>query len=113
MRFRLGWKGSALFSLALLTTWGQAAAPPTAVRKGDRLGDVAALAARIDRHISSTLTAQKAIAAPLASDGEYARRVYLDLAGRIPRVSEVRAFLDDTRADKRARLVEKLLAGPN
>ena len=113
MRFRLGWKGAALLCLALVTTWGQAAAPPTAARKGDRLGDVAALAARIDRHISSTLTAQKAIAAPLASDGEYARRVYLDLAGRIPRVSEVRAFLDDTRADKRARLVEKLLAGPN
>ena len=113
MRFRLGWKGSALLCLALLATGGQAAAPPTAVHKGDRPGDVAALAARIDRHITATLTAQKAVAAPPASDGEFARRVYLDLGGRIPRVSEVRAFLDDTRPDKRARLVEKLLAGAN
>src|SRR5262249_44042750 len=44
---------------------------------------------------------------------EFLRRVYLDLAGRIPRVSEVRDFLDDKRADKRAKLVEKLLDGPN
>jgi hypothetical protein len=40
------------------------------------------------------------------------RRVYLDLAGRIPTVYEARTFLDDKRPDKRARLVDELLAGP-
>ena len=49
----------------------------------------------------------RAVAAPLADDDEFLRRVYLDLAGRIPRVSEVRAFLDDKRPDKRRRLVEQ------
>jgi len=41
------------------------------------------------------------------------RRAYLDLAGRIPRVSEVRDFVADKRADKRRRLVEKLLGSSN
>lgn len=47
--------------------------------------------------------------APLADDSEYLRRVYLDLAGRIPSVDEVRAFLADQSADKRAQIVAKLL----
>jgi hypothetical protein len=50
--------------------------------------------------------------APRAGDAEFLRRVYLDLAGRIPSVAEARAFLADKRSDKRARLVEQLLAGP-
>ena len=37
-----------------------------------------------------------------ASDEEFIRRVYLDLTGAIPRVAEVREFLADERADKRA-----------
>jgi hypothetical protein len=41
------------------------------------------------------------------------RRVYLDVAGRIPSVAEARGFLGDKRPDKRARLVEQLLAGPS
>src|SRR5205823_8043085 len=56
---------------------------------------------------------KNAVAAPLAGDHEFVRRVYLDLAGRIPRVSEVRAFVADRREDRRGRLVEKLLQGSN
>ena len=44
-----------------------------------------------------------------ANDEEFLRRVYLDLAGRIPMVSEVYAFLDDTLPDRRERLVDSLL----
>ncbi len=51
-------------------------------------------------------------AAPGASDAEFLRRVYLDLAGRIPRVREVRDFLEDPSSDRRARIVEQLLASP-
>ena len=44
-----------------------------------------------------------------ATDSEFLRRVYLDLTGRIPTVSEVYAFLDDPREDRREQLVEDLL----
>jgi hypothetical protein len=74
--------------------------------------DAEALAATIDRHLAVAWEANKVQPAPPASDAEFLRRVYLDLAGRIPAVSEVRAFFADTRPDKRRRLIEQLLEGP-
>lgn len=47
-----------------------------------------------------------------ASDAEYLRRAWLDLAGMIPPASEATAFLADAAPDKRQRLVDRLLAGP-
>ena len=79
-----------------------AAAPP----------DPAALSARIDRHIDAGWKVNGVIPAPTAGDAEFLRRVTLDLAGRVPRVMEVRDYLDDTRPNKRQRKVEELLAGP-
>lgn len=74
--------------------------------------DAIALAAAIDRQVSAGWDANQIQPAPPASDAEFVRRVYLDLAGRIPAVAEVRAFLDDKRPDKRQRLIEQLLEGP-
>jgi hypothetical protein len=71
-----------------------------------------ALAARIDRHLAAGWAKAGVTPAPVADDAEFVRRVYLDLAGRVPSVAEARQFLDDRRPDKRARLVEKLLGGP-
>ncbi len=71
-----------------------------------------ALAARIDAHLVTGWTAAGVQPAPLSSDAEFVRRVYLDVAGRIPSVAEVRAFLADSRPDKRQHLVETLLDGP-
>jgi hypothetical protein len=51
-------------------------------------------------------------AAPLASDTEFLRRIYLDLTGTIPSAAEARAFLTDPSADKRQRLLDRLLASP-
>ncbi|MEX2188244.1 MAG: DUF1549 domain-containing protein [Pirellulales bacterium] len=51
-------------------------------------------------------------AASPASDAEFLRRAYLDLVGTIPTSAEARAFLDDTSADKRQKLIERLLATP-
>ena len=48
-------------------------------------------------------------AAPV-DDRVYARRVYLDVIGLLPSPEELNAFAADKRADKRARLVGKLLA---
>ena len=49
---------------------------------------------------------------PSADDAEFLRRACLDLNGKIPKVSEVRQFLDDTDPDKRAKVVDRLLSGP-
>jgi hypothetical protein len=73
--------------------------------------DAQALAAQIDQHIARHWAELKAEPAPLADDAEFLRRVYLDVAGRIPSVAEARAFLEDRRPDKRAQLIEQLLAG--
>src|SRR5262249_29570708 len=50
--------------------------------------------------------------APLANDATYLRRVWLDVAGTIPPLSEARRYLDDSAVDRRGRVVEQLLDGP-
>jgi hypothetical protein len=50
--------------------------------------------------------------APLASDEEFLRRVYMDVTGRIPSADDVRAFLADSSADKRDKLIDRLLDTP-
>ena len=47
-----------------------------------------------------------------SSDSKYMRRVYLDIAGRLPSTQEVREFLSSTEENKRARLVDHLLELP-
>jgi hypothetical protein len=44
-----------------------------------------------------------------ATDGEWCRRVYLDLIGRVPSRDECEQFVSDKSKDKRARLVEELM----
>jgi hypothetical protein len=45
-----------------------------------------------------------------ADDATFLRRIYLDLAGRVPPPLVAREFLDDKDPGKRAKLVERLLA---
>jgi hypothetical protein len=49
---------------------------------------------------------------PPADDVEFLRRATLDLVGRIPTPDEVRTYCDDDRREKRAALVDRLLADP-
>ncbi len=44
------------------------------------------------------------------SDETFVRRIYLDLAGRIPTASEARVFLESKQADKRTILINDLLS---
>lgn len=44
------------------------------------------------------------------SDGEFVRRIYLDLVGVIPTADQARAFIDDSSSQKRAKLIDQLLA---
>ena len=64
----------------------------------------------IDEGIFSKMERDGVPHAPLASDGEFLRRAYLDLFGRIPTLEEVLAFEADSRAEKRARLIDDLIA---
>jgi hypothetical protein len=72
--------------------------------------DVAALAATIDARVAAAW-GKDVKPAPLADDAEFFRRVHLDLAGRIPSVTEARDFLDDDRPDKRRLWVDRILQG--
>ena len=46
---------------------------------------------------------------PMANDGEWCRRVYLDIIGRIPSVEELTAFLSNRKPNKKLDLVNQLL----
>jgi hypothetical protein len=74
--------------------------------------DALKLAARIDQLVEAGLKDAGVEPAPLADDAEFLRRVYLDVAGRVPAVSEARAFLTSKDPDKRRKLVDKLLQSP-
>lgn len=67
---------------------------------------------RIDTHIAVGAPDYKKRAAPLAGDEEFVRRVHLDLTGTAPTVAELNEFLADSDPGKRAKLIDKLLAGP-
>jgi cell division inhibitor SulA len=69
--------------------------------------DSAPLFARIDQLIAAAAGGPLAVQSP---DAEFCRRVYLDLAGRIPSIEESKAFLADGNADKRTKLIDRLLA---
>jgi hypothetical protein len=78
---------------------------PTA-RAADK--EVEAVAAKIDAYVAAAWSPNTQ-PAPVADDAEFFRRVHLDLAGRIPSVTEVRDFLDDDRPDKRRLWVDRIL----
>jgi len=48
--------------------------------------------------------------APIVDDGEFYRRIALDLTGSVPSAEEAARFIDDSAEDKRERLVDALLA---
>jgi hypothetical protein len=64
----------------------------------------------IDRLIQAKWTKGKVQPAALADDAEFVRRIYLDLIGRIPCKDELQPFLGDKAADKRMKLIDRLIA---
>ena len=63
-----------------------------------------------DRLVADYLRRHSQARPALIDDARFARRVHLDLWGLLPTPEQLRAFLDDQKPDKRARLVRTLLA---
>ena len=83
-----------------------------AEKQSNQLLTAEELADFIDQHIAEKWVKHKVTPAPTASDAEFLRRLHLDLAGRIPKVADTRAFLTNKSDNKRAALINKLLDNP-
>jgi hypothetical protein len=69
------------------------------------------VAAQLDSLLSGVWVEAKIGPAPRTDDATFLRRAWLDLAGEIPPVDAVRAFLNDREPAKRPRLIDTLLSG--
>ena len=70
------------------------------------------LHADIDRLVEAATPGFASLAAPISSDEEFVRRIYLDLAGTIPTTEQTRTFLADSSPEKRTSLIDRLLTSP-
>ncbi|HKE25869.1 MAG TPA: DUF1553 domain-containing protein [Bryobacteraceae bacterium] len=72
--------------------------------------DQAHAAGSIDSYTFQAMQTAGINPAPMTTDWEFVRRVTLDLTGRIPTASAVLSFVNDTTTNKRAKLIDSLLA---
>jgi hypothetical protein len=66
----------------------------------------------IDALIFDRMARDNVMSAPLCTDLEFVRRVYLDLSGRIPSPEETTGFLNDASPNKRDALIDRLIGTP-
>ena len=66
----------------------------------------------IDQLVDDALADGGVTPAPQADDATLIRRLTLDLVGRIPTAGEVGAYVNSADANKRAKLVDRLVASP-
>ena len=67
---------------------------------------------RVDELVHAQLRLLGYLPSGTCTDAEFLRRVYLDVLGLLPTVEESREFLADTSADRRSRLIDRLLDRP-
>jgi hypothetical protein len=102
---------------AAIKKWIDAGLPTVSQRQknvdslvaGDEQHKVPEVAAAIDQHIGQFLKAAGIQPATLTDDEEFLRRIYLDLAGRVPTAEQAIEFLDDSTLDRRTKLIDSLL----
>jgi len=68
-----------------------------------------ASAKKIDGFIAANYAKHKITPMPPADDATFVRRIYLDIAGRIPTYQETTKFLASRESDKRTQLIDHLL----
>jgi hypothetical protein len=95
--------------LSALTSTVASALPVVAARSS---ADAAAQPTTntIDTYLFAAMKDAGVTPADPTTDLEFIRRVTLDLTGRIPTPARVVSFVNDTSADKRAKLIDELLA---
>ncbi len=71
------------------------------------------VAEAIDSHIGRFLDQAGLKPVGLSDDAAFLRRVTLDLSGRVPTAEEAVTFLDNKDPDRRAKLIDALLARPD
>jgi hypothetical protein len=108
---------AAVLGLILAGGVGAADDPPTA--GGAEIGrlalpaqaaEPAVAAAEVDRLLREEVPGASATALQTINDQNFLRRVALDIIGRNPTPDEITEFVLDSAADKRAQVVERLLA---
>jgi hypothetical protein len=107
------WIGLFLAGAVAFVSRGPASAGDAPSKEPTGRLDAPALTRLIDQAIQQQLTMEKATPAPLADDAEFLRRAYLDITGVIPPADKAVAFLDSKHLDKRAQLIDELLASPH
>ena len=131
--FRLVAVGSILFSCSLATAQrGNPKAAkkpkinlPESVRQRSKVdmkvvpvnpstrGAVRRASGELDSYVESKLLDEGQQPNELASDEVFLRRVYLDVAGRIPTLKEATSFLGSSSESHREDLIDKLLGSPD
>ncbi len=66
----------------------------------------------VDKHVWDKLQQLGIQPSAIADDATFLRRAFLDTIGTLPTAAEARAFLADTAANKRSRLIDELLLRP-
>jgi len=111
---RSGYRKTGFRSVAVFvaTAWLLSGTVETLLAAGDVRSKTESLHEQIDRLVAAGTPQYVRLAAPNTSDGEFLRRVTLDLAGTIPTATAARGFLADRAADKRTKLIDRLLTSP-
>ncbi len=87
--------------------------PPKLSARPERIVEAPTLdAAGVDALLDQHLAEAKVVLARPTGDEEFLRRLCLDVAGTLPSLETIRAFRRDHSRDKRARMIDDLLAGP-
>ncbi len=78
-----------------------------------RRGEVIIAAKSLDGYVEDMIYRHKGTPNALVSDEVFLRRVYLDVAGRIPTLAEAREFLASDDPQRREKLIDRLLSSPD
>ena len=63
----------------------------------------------IDQMVGDKLNKLRMLPSPVCTDEEFLRRVTIDITGSLPSVEEYEAFMADASADKRSKVIDRLL----
>ncbi|MCY2986216.1 MAG: DUF1549 and DUF1553 domain-containing protein [Planctomycetota bacterium] len=100
----------------VVVSYDNAVVPVSVLRPVGKSGhlqhEIASAKTEVDRLVLKKLDKMGINPSGDATDAEFFRRVSLDLAGTLPTSSQVRAFLDDSASDKRAKMIERILDSP-